>query len=120
MGLLTVEGIKAHTFSPELLVISGCETAQGPLLGTEGLMSLSRHFIAQGAKAVLATLWPVSDRASAMFMGHFYETLLATNNPAESLRRAQLALMRDPTYRHPFYWSGFVLTVADATASPLP
>jgi CHAT domain-containing protein len=28
---------------------------------------------------------------------------------ARALQTASLGVMRDPRYRHPFYWSGFVL-----------
>jgi CHAT domain-containing protein len=28
---------------------------------------------------------------------------------AEALRQAALKLMADPKYRHPFFWSGFVV-----------
>jgi len=27
----------------------------------------------------------------------------------EALRRAQLSLLHDPRYRHPYYWAPFVL-----------
>jgi CHAT domain-containing protein len=28
---------------------------------------------------------------------------------AEALRKAAIKLMADPKYRHPFFWSGFVV-----------
>jgi CHAT domain-containing protein len=28
---------------------------------------------------------------------------------AQALRQAALSTMRDPRYRHPFYWAGFVV-----------
>jgi CHAT domain-containing protein len=31
------------------------------------------------------------------------------DDPASALRAAALAVRRDPRYRHPFYWAGFVL-----------
>lgn len=118
-GLLTIEEISRHVFSNQLIVISGCETGQGEYLDGEGVMSIARAFMAQGAKAVIATLWPISDRATASFMSHFYTALLDTNDAAAALQSAQRQLASSPDYRHPWYWSGFVLNVADASARPL-
>ena len=32
-----------------------------------------------------------------------------TSGKATALQQAALTVMKNPTYRHPFYWSGFVL-----------
>src|SRR5690606_24030905 len=85
-GLLTPDDLTLYHFDNELVVISGCETGQGLLLEGEGIMSLARAFLASGAKAALASLWPVSDRASALFMGRFYRALLQERaTPAQAL-----------------------------------
>ena len=39
----------------------------------------------------------------------FYRELAAGQSKAEAMRRAQLSVMRDPRYRHPFYWAPFVI-----------
>jgi CHAT domain-containing protein len=44
----------------------------------------------------------------------FHRNLQSEKGPsqasaAEALRRAAIKLMADPKYRHPFYWSGFVV-----------
>lgn len=112
-GLLTIEEIARHSFHNRLVVISGCETGVGQVLAGEGVMGLARAFLAQGANTVVATLWPISDRATAHFMSHFYTSLSQGNTTATALQQAQLALRQDPRYAHPFYWGGFVLTVAE-------
>ncbi len=119
-GLLTTDEILATHFENELVVISGCETARGEVLGSEGMMSLSRSFLAQGAKATIATLWPVSDRANAEFMKYFYVALVEDGRDlAGSLQFAQMQLRRNPRYRAPFYWGAFLLEVADASFEPV-
>jgi CHAT domain-containing protein len=44
----------------------------------------------------------------------FHRNLQSAKGPsqpraAEALRRAAIKLMADPKYRHPFFWSGFVV-----------
>jgi CHAT domain-containing protein len=69
----------------------------------------------QGARAVLATLWPVADLSTANFMGRFYRERLAARSSTTALRQTQLAfLSRNDTkalapFRHPFYWAPYVL-----------
>ena len=55
-----------------LVVLSACETALGKRLDGEGMMGLSRAFLAAGASGVVATLWSVDDAATAHFMKVFY------------------------------------------------
>ncbi len=92
-----------------LAVLSACETAGQRAPSGEGMLGLSSGFLASGIPAVVASLWPVSDLATAQLMEVFYDGLDRGLSVAAALRRAQLALAgRDPT-RDPFYWAGFVV-----------
>ena len=63
-----------------------------------------------GAKSTLATLWSINDRATAELMSDFYRELSERNLPkAEAVRQAQLSLLNNRWYRHPFYWASYVL-----------
>jgi CHAT domain-containing protein len=63
-----------------------------------------------GAASVVASLWPVDEAATAQLMEHFYRGLLREGRrPAQALRSAQLALAREPRWRSPYFWAGFVL-----------
>ncbi len=91
----------------ELLVLSACETATGDQRAALGLAGMA---VRAGAKSTLATLWSVNDRATAELMGDFYRELLDQHLPkAEAVRQAQLSLLSDRLYRHPFYWAPYVL-----------
>lgn len=114
-GFVTLTELFGHRFNNELVVISGCDTAMGMQLAGEGMMGLTRGFLAQGARHVISTLWPVSDRASAQFMALFYANLRSNGSVAEALRSAQLELKALPEFRHPYYWAPYVLT----TVSPV-
>jgi CHAT domain-containing protein len=97
----------------DLVVLSACQTALGKEVRGEGLVGLTRGFMYAGAARVLASLWSVEDRATAMLMRDFYRHLLAEKRPAaEALRRAQLDMASGkthPKYRSPYYWAGFSL-----------
>ena len=107
-GLLHGTEITGMDLSGSLVVLSACETLEGPLYAGEGLLGLQRSFQATGASAVLATLWPVGPSAAEL-VEHFYERLVQGDPPATALRHAQLQLMENPDTVHPFHWAGFVL-----------
>ena len=96
-------------FSSHLVVVSGCETGMGRSVEGEGLMSISRGFMSQGAETVVSTLWPVSDRASALFMKYFYQYLAESESPVLALKKSQAALRETPRYSVPFYWATYVV-----------
>ncbi|MGB7275877.1 MAG: CHAT domain-containing protein, partial [Geitlerinemataceae cyanobacterium] len=92
----------------ELLVLSACQTAEGDPSATLGLAGLA---VRSGARSTLATLWSVRDGSTADLMSEFYYQLNSQENMgrAEALRQAQLKLLAQPEYDHPFFWSPFVL-----------
>lgn len=110
-GFVSMAEIAVSHFAAELVVISACSTALGRHIPGEGNMSLARSFLAQGVDSVIATLWPVSDRATALFMGEFYRAL---NQPgasyASALQAAQQTLRSNASYRNPHYWAAYTLT----------
>jgi tetratricopeptide (TPR) repeat protein len=89
-----------------LVTLSACETGAGDLRGGD-LFGLSQAFLAAGAASLVASLWPVPDEATRRLMIGFYRQLVNGQSKAAALRAAQLALMAEPTYRHPLYWAGF-------------
>lgn len=94
------------------VVLSGCETGQGELKESEGVISLGRGFLYAGAGSVVSSLWPVSDQATAYFMELYYEGIKSGVSKTEALRQAKLGMLMSP-YKEPVYWSAFTL-VGDA------
>lgn len=91
----------------ELLVLSACQTATGDKRAALGLAGVA---VRAGARSTLASLWYINDAATAPLMSQFYEELTdARVSKAEALRRAQVALLDNPRYRHPIYWAPYVL-----------
>jgi CHAT domain-containing protein/tetratricopeptide (TPR) repeat protein len=91
----------------ELLVLSACQTASGDRQAVLGLAGVA---VRSGARSTIASLWRVQDRSTASLMVAFYQALSQPGvSKAEALRQAQLQLLQDPQYKHPFFWGAFVL-----------
>lgn len=83
----------------ELLTLSACDTATGGEANgkeVEGFAVLAQE---EGAQAVLATLWPVADESTRLWMKNFYQYRVTQPGitKVEALRQAQLALLRPRT-----------------------
>lgn len=110
LTLLDIAGyieLRDHTF---LVFLSACETAveKGKSNGRE-LMSLAKAFTTAGPPSLIATLWKIPDVSTSRLVKTFYEELKKKKGIADALRDAQLSVIADPRYNHPFYWAGFLL-----------
>jgi tetratricopeptide (TPR) repeat protein len=108
-GRLSAAEIAHCRFDARLAVLAACSSGSGRLLSGEGVLGLTTAFLAAGVPAVVATLWPVDDSATARFSTFFYEALAGGLGAGESLRLAQERLRAEPATSHPFFWSGFIL-----------
>lgn len=91
----------------ELLTLSACETGAQKVRESDGREIDSFAELAQrkGAQAILASLWKVDDASTSRLMVGFYRTRQHKNlTRAEALQGAQLTLLKDGRYAHPFYW----------------
>jgi len=120
----------------ELFTLAGCQTAlssndsDGREIDALGITAQRK-----GAKAVLATLWPVDDPSVGSLMAIFYKRWITTPGmtKAEALQQAQLALLHGgavstdtsaasrgvspetsdadvaTTYANPYFWAPFIL-----------
>jgi CHAT domain-containing protein len=124
--------------SIDLLTLSACNTGTAEMDGHagefEGFGMLAQS---KGAKAVMATLWSVSDDSTGVLMREFYRLREANSLPkGEALRQAQIEMIEGKVtadsaasqergarpagsaasaepppsgYRHPFFWAPFIL-----------
>lgn len=91
----------------ELLILSACQTAVGDNRAALGLAGMS---VRAGARSTMASLWSIDDAATALFMTEFYQDLANSKiEKAEVLRQAQISLLTQTKYKHPYYWAPFVL-----------
>jgi len=94
----------------DLVVLSACQTNIGEVSPGDDIVALNRAFLFAGTPTVIASLWNVDDKSTAMLMTRFYGYLDEGWGEAEALRQAQHDLRTEhPEYAHPFYWAAFVL-----------
>ena len=120
----------------DLVVLSACQTGLGREMAGEGIIGFGSAFLLAGSRAVLVTLWPVDDTATALLMDRFYHNLLDARRPGKTIDKARaladaqrwlrelthdeaeliIAGLEDaqiPAHPHPFahpsYWSAFTL-----------
>ncbi len=90
----------------ELLSLSACETAAGDDRAALGLAGVA---VKAGARSAFATLWQVSDVATSELVSNFYSNLRDSHSKSEALQKAQISLIKDENFNHPYYWSPFLI-----------
>lgn len=135
---LTLARIRDEKFdfsSVDLLTLSACDTGVGSGRDSQGqeVEGLGALVQRQGARGVIATLWPVADHSTAQFMQNLYRLRERTGlNKAEALRQAQILMIRGAAasaeagaqrgltqsapvalskggFSHPYFWAPFIL-----------
>lgn len=101
-------GVSRYRDKPvELLTLSACETAAGDDRAALGMAGVA---VKAGARSALATLWVSNDEATAALISDFYQQLKSPDrSKAKALQKAQIGLINDKRFRHPIYWSPFIL-----------
>ncbi|HEY0701502.1 MAG TPA: CHAT domain-containing protein [Candidatus Acidoferrales bacterium] len=117
-GVLWLNDIYGLRMPVNLVVLSGCHTANGREIPGEGLEGLGRAFFFAGARSVMGSLWSVEDRETSLLMQRFYRNLIREGmSPAAALRKAQLATAGTAETAAPYFWAGF--TVQGNGAQPV-
>jgi len=76
----------------------------------EEIVGLTRAFFSAGAASVVSTLWSVPSKATRELMVRFYEGLREGLDKASALREAQLAVLGNKGWEHPYFWAAFCLS----------
>lgn len=108
-GLLEAREIAQLDLGADLAVLSACDTGKS---GGGGVIGLSWALLAAGCPTTIVSQWRAHSAATATMMVDLHRHLVAGASKPEALRRAQLALRKDPRYRHPFYWAAFIVVGA--------
>jgi CHAT domain-containing protein len=93
-GALSPGDLAALPLGVDLVVLSACRSAGGVLVNGEGVQGLTAPLLAAGARAVVATGWPVDDRATVALVEELYRALAAGQPVGSALRTAKLAALR--------------------------
>ena len=94
----------------KLVVLSACETGFERYDKSEGAIGIARTFLALGAPLVVASQWKVDSEPTKDLMIAFHRNRKANHlTSAESLRQAQLEVLRNRQTQSPYYWAAFSL-----------
>lgn len=125
-GNLTVREIFDLGLRTELVTLSACETGRSFASGgydfsEQDRIGLIEAFLHANSRSVLASLLPISDRATTDFMNRFYLEIRANRTKVDALAVTQRAMLRDTIGRetpaaqplsHPRFWAPFILVGA--------
>ena len=90
------------------MTLSACDTGIGDVRNGEGAYGLRRAFMLAGAETLVMSLWPVTDAVARDTMVGYYARLRAGFGRGDALRQTKLAMLHQPSMRHPYYWGGFI------------
>jgi cellulose synthase operon protein C len=96
-GWLSVGDVLVLRRAPDLVLLSGCETARAPSGSSAAGLGLAQAFIVAGSRAVVASSRPVDDTLAERLMTALHRALGANAgiDLAASLREAELAVRRE-------------------------
>eukprot|EP00062_Callorhinchus_milii_P024076 gi/632983597/ref/XP_007908725.1/ PREDICTED: tetratricopeptide repeat protein 28 [Callorhinchus milii] len=94
---------------PIKLVVLGSYQESNNKVTADGIVGLTRAFLAAGAHCVLVSLWPVPVAASKMFVHTFYSSLLNGMKSSAALGEAMRIVQSSKQFAHPSNWAGFTL-----------
>lgn len=100
--------IKNSICTADLVILSSCNSGTGTYKPGAGTFSLSRDFLAAGAKTVIKSLWNVNEASTAELMISFH-TYFQNHSASAALTLAKRDMASSDKYAHPYYWAGFVL-----------
>jgi CHAT domain-containing protein len=111
-GAVRVADLSLRNLHADLAVFSACDTALGKEVPSEGLVGISSTMLARGAKAVVASLWPVSDEIGARLMTELYRHMLHDSMSAPAaLGTAMREVVAPNASADPALWAAFQVTV---------
>lgn len=107
-AFFTPADLAGRQISAQLVVLSACDTVGLNRFEYDSNLGFVAEFLQSGGGQVMASLWPVPDRATAFFMAEFYRQLAATADVAAALRSTKLHLI-DAGHAGVDQWAAFQL-----------
>ncbi len=92
---------------PRLVTMSACDSGSISSIESNEPDGLVRAALSLGSDAVVASAWPLDDRASSIFTLPYYSVLRGGGGVLESMRAGRSAVRAQ--FEHPYYWGGMVV-----------
>ena len=91
----------------QLITLSACESGLGKVARGDEILGFTRSFLSAGASSIVASLWPVADDATEVLMNRLYGELSGGRDLMLGMQVAQLEVLRNRRFAHPFFWAPF-------------
>jgi CHAT domain-containing protein len=90
-----------------LAVFSACSSGKKEAGWDHGMGDIVATLASLGVPDVVATRWQIDSGAAVPMMDAFYGGLAKGLTVPQALTAARQLLIRDPRYRHPYYWAAW-------------
>jgi tetratricopeptide (TPR) repeat protein len=90
-----------------LAVFSACSTGKKEEGWNHGMGDIVGTLASLGVPDVVATRWQIDSASAVPMMDAFYGGLAKGLSVPQALTIARQSLIRDPRYRHPYYWAAW-------------
>jgi tetratricopeptide (TPR) repeat protein len=90
-----------------LAVFSACSSGKREEYWNHGMGDIVNTLAGLGVPEVVVTRWQIDSASAVPMMDAFYDGLARGFTVPQSLTQARLSLIRDPRYRHPYYWAAY-------------
>ena len=88
--------------------LSACNSGLGTVAQGDEFMGFKRALFAADARSALVSLWPVDDIATELLMTQLHRGW-QTSTLVNAMRAAQIKVLEQTKYAHPYYWAPFTL-----------
>ncbi|MDQ3059954.1 MAG: CHAT domain-containing protein [Pseudomonadota bacterium] len=92
-----------------LVTLSACESGLGRIARGDEILGFTRSFFTAGASALFVSLWPVADDSTELLMSTLYKELASGKEAVLAMQTAQVTVLRQEKFAHPFFWGPFNL-----------
>jgi CHAT domain-containing protein len=93
--------------SARLAVFSACSTGKKEAGWNHGMGDIVSALASVGVSDVVSTRWQIDSASALPIMDSFYKGLASGQTVPQALTSARIDLIRDPRYRHPYYWAAW-------------
>jgi CHAT domain-containing protein len=90
-----------------LAVFSACSSGKTEAGWNHGMGDIVATLAELGVPDVVATRWQIDSGAAVPMMDAFYGGLAKGLTVPQALTAARQTMVRDPRYRHPYYWAAW-------------
>ena len=114
-GVLYARDLRGMKFNGvDLLVLAGCQTAEGKAYSLEGMTGMARAALTAGVGEVIATLGQIDDEAALELFARFHQKVVRGERPCDALRASQIEMIHSnhPVLAKPSAWGLVELLVA--------